>query len=111
MRGIIEREIDGKVRQFHFGTYWSMLCEEEGIDMTNPESLKDAPVRKLIHASYNAAVAYCKVNRMECDFEMVDVAYWMDQTGGPVKFMESVVEALQNVNSKNGTALETQGTA
>jgi hypothetical protein len=103
MRGIMEREIGGRVRYFHFGTKMFMLCEDHGLTLAN---FKDRMQEKMfwttVEMGYNAAVAYCKLNKEEQDFTRDDVCAWVDEVGA-TEFIEMITEGLK-VLEKNQEA-------
>ena len=82
MKGIISKEVDGKVRHFHFGTQMFVQLEDQGITLSNmQEKLQDRMFNTTIEILYNAATSYCRINRQDVDFEREDVAVWIDEIG------------------------------
>lgn len=110
MRGIIEKELGGKKRYLHFGNEMLMLLEDDGIALSKlNELLRDklaSTVHKCIH---HAALAYCRLNRKEPDFDKVDVSNWIDELGGTVEALNIITDGLKSVGLKNQEALEEQG--
>jgi hypothetical protein len=103
MRGIIEREIDGKVRHFHFGTKMFLLCEDQGLTLGNfKERMQERMFGTTVDMGYNAAVAYCKLNKEEQDFTKDDVCAWVDEVGA-TEFINMITEGLK-VLEKNQEA-------
>ena len=108
MRGIVSREIGGKVVNFHFGTAMFEQLEEKGLSLSN---FKDAMSEKMFSTTteilYQAAIAWCKVNKKDVDFDRVDVTCWVDEMGIN-EAVNLITEGLK-VLEKNPKALENQG--
>lgn len=104
MKGIISKEVDGKVRHFHFGTQMFLQLEDAGITLSNmQEKMKEKMFNTTIEIMYNAATAYCKVNKKDVDFERDDVSVWVDEIG--INDSVNMITEGLKVLEKNAPAL------
>lgn len=113
--GEIVINVKGAERTLKFGTLSSALfCEAEGIKLkemgariTNPEPYSQI---NLIHS---AAVAYCKISKVEIDFTKEEVTEWIDEVGEDI-LATRILEAMKvdfDKKSKNFQALQKVGQA
>lgn len=106
MRGIVSREIGGKVRHFHFGTQMFIDLEEKGLSLSKFQSrMQEKMFSTTADILYHAAVSFCKINKQDVDFEREDVSVWIDEMGisDSVQMITDGLSGLQ----KNVKALET----
>lgn len=76
-------EAKGKKRHLKFGTLcFAMFCEAEGIEFSGmiDRMVKPKPF-SFIHLFHSAAVAHCRINKVEPDFSIEDVSEWIDECG------------------------------
>jgi hypothetical protein len=101
MKGISEIEVSGRKRGFKFGTYQlSIVCELEKCSLSElSNKLRAANLSTVLNVLYAGAVSYCKSNKIDIDFEVVDVADWMDEIGLD-QGMQIINKGLQSEDKK-----------
>lgn len=111
MVGISEVEINGVKRGFKFGTYQlSIVCDIENCSLTEISArLKKANLTTVLNVLFAAAKSYCKSNKLPDDFDVVDVADWIDELGLD-KGMELINKGLKAEDVKKKEQIG-QGTA
>lgn len=113
MKGVIDLKIGEKTRGLYFGTAMLLQLEEErGITISDlNQRMKERMVSTIVDIFYCAAVTYCKLNRIDVDFERDDIPQWVDQLGGFAEAMRVFNDAMNDPQSeKNPKALAmTQG--
>lgn len=109
MKGIIEKQIDEKIRGFHFGTAMLLMLEEDrGVTITQlNQRMKDRMVTTIVDIFHCAAVSYCKLNKIDVDFDRDDIPQWIDQLGGFTGAMKIFNDAMneEEGDKKNSVAL------
>lgn len=80
-KGIVELDLSSGKRTLKFGTLSnSIFCELEGIKLRElEERLKNPEPYSVINFVHSAALAHCRLNKIEPDFTRDDVAGWMDE--------------------------------
>lgn len=81
--GQFDIEVGGKKRTLRFGTLcFAMFCEAEGIEFSGmiDRMVKPKPF-SFINLFHSAAVAHCRINKIEPDFSIEDVSEWIDECG------------------------------
>lgn len=101
-KGLFKFEIAGKERGFKFGTLSNALfCQTEGIKPHEiAERIENDDPMIDIDYCYYAALAYCKLNKVEADFDKEEVSCWIDEIGKP-KLSEMFLEAFRTFIPKN----------
>lgn len=103
-KGQFKFEIDGKERGFKFGTLCNALfCQGENIKpieishrIDNDDPMID------IDYCYYAALAYCKLNKINVDFDKDEVSCWIDEIG-KARLAEMFIEAFKTFIPKNAS--------
>ena len=80
-KGVVELDLSTGKRTLRFGTLSnSIFCELEGIKLRDlSERLNTPEPFSVINFMYSAALAHCRLNKVEPDFTRDDVAGWMDE--------------------------------
>jgi len=106
MKGVIDLKIGEKTRGLYFGTAMLLQLEEErGITISElNQRMKERMVTTIVDIFYCAAVTYCKLNRIDVDFERDDIPQWIDQLGGFAEAMRVFNDAMTEPE-KNPKAL------
>jgi hypothetical protein len=106
MKGVQSKEVNGKVRHFHFGTRMFELCEEQGVNVAElSDQIKGKVFGTVITVAHASAQAYCEMKGEEVDFNRVQVTGWLDEIGLQ-DFLDIMNEGLQSYQSKNEVALQ-----
>ena len=103
--GEFDIDVQGKKRTLRFGMLsFSLFCESEGIDIPlMAERLQNPKPFTQINLIYAAAIAHCRINKIESDFTLDDVSTWIDEVGN-VKLAELILKSMQTYLEKNQKA-------
>lgn len=103
-------KIGDKERGFKFGTYsMAITCHQEKCSLgTLLEKITSDNVEPLtvLNVIYGGAVSYCKTNKQTVDFEVEDVADWLDLIGFETA-MKLLKQGIDVYEPKNWPAPET----
>lgn len=106
-KSIFTIKIGDKERGFKFGTYsMAITCNKEKcslgtlLDKITTDSVEPLTV---LHVIYGGAVSYCKTNKIPVDFEVEEVADWLDLIGFQIA-MKLLKDGIDVYEPKNWQA-------
>lgn len=95
----------GGKRTLKFGTLsFALFSEAEGIDLREiSERISNPKPYTQINLIHSAAVAYCKINKKDPDFDLAEVSAWIDEVG-EAPLADLIVQAMRTHVEKNRPA-------
>jgi hypothetical protein len=109
-KGLVEIELSTGKRTLRFGTLaFNIFCKLEGIKLKElDERIKNPEAFTQVNFIYSAALAQCRLQKIEPDFSENEVACWLDEVGED-KIAEMVEQSFHGYESKNVQTPATPG--